>query len=134
MVILVSLPTAFLFNLYGTLLCAFGRANVALMELVTAVTINIALDYCFVAKLRWRHRGRGVGTAASQAISTVVCILYLRRSASELLFRREDCRMDHALLRRMVHFSFVTGLHQPGLYTADSWRPCESGCRRSVAR
>ena len=61
MVILVSLPTAFLFNLYGTLLCAFGRANVALMELVTAVTINIALDYCFVAKLRWRHRGRGVG-------------------------------------------------------------------------
>ena len=127
MVILVSLPTAFLFNLYGTLLCAFGRANVALMELVTAVTINIALDYCFVAKLRWRHRGRGVGTAASQAIS-------LRRSASELLFRREDCRMDYALLRRMVHFSFVTGLHQPSLYTADSWRPCESGCRRSVAR
>lgn len=61
MVILVSLPTAFLFNLYGTLLCAFGRANVALMELVTAVTINIALDYCFVAKASleasWARRG-----------------------------------------------------------------------------
>lgn len=53
MVILVSLPTAFLYDLYGTLLRAIGRANVALMELVTAVTINIALDYCFVAKLRW---------------------------------------------------------------------------------
>ena len=57
MVILVSLPTAFLYDLYGTLLRAIGRANVALMELVTAVTINIALDYCFVAKLRWRYRG-----------------------------------------------------------------------------
>ena len=78
--------------------------------------------------------GAAWATAASQAISTVVCILYLRRSASELLFRREDCRMDHALLRRMVHFSFVTGLHQPSLYTADTWRSCESGYRRSAVR
>ncbi len=115
-VILVSLPAAFLYNLYGALLRAIGRANAALMALAAAVTINVVLDYCFVAKLRWGIAGAAWATAASQAISAAVCILYLRRSAPELIFRREDCRMDHALLRRTAHFSFVTGLHQSSLY------------------
>ena len=115
-VILFSLPAAFLYNLYGALLRAIGRANAALMALAAAVTINVALDYCFVAKLHWGIAGAAWATAASQAISAAVCILYLRRSAPELIFRREDCRMDHALLRRTAHFSFVTGLHQSSLY------------------
>lgn len=45
-----------------------------------------------------------------------MCIVYLRRKAPELLFRREDCRMDRPLLRKTVRFSFVTGLHQSSLY------------------
>ena len=49
-VILASLPAAFLYNLYGALLRAIGRANAALMALAAAVTVNVALDYCFVAR------------------------------------------------------------------------------------
>ncbi len=115
-VILVSLPAAFLYNLYGALLRAIGRANAALMALAAAVTINVALDCWFVAGLHWGISGAAWATAASQAISAAVCIVYLRRKAPELIFRREDCRMDRALLRRSAHFSFVTGLHQSSLY------------------
>ena len=49
-IILASLPAAFLSNLYGALLRAIGRANAALMVLAAAVTVNVALDYCFVAR------------------------------------------------------------------------------------
>lgn len=55
-------------------------------------------------------------TAASQAISAVLCILYLRRKAPELIFARADCRMDGELLKQTAHFSFVTALHQSSLY------------------
>ena len=115
-VILLSLPAAFLYNLYGALLRAIGRANAALGALAAAVTINVALDYCFVARLRWGIAGAAWATAASQAISAAVCILYLRRRALELLFRREDHCVDRALLRQTAHFSFVTALHQSSLY------------------
>lgn len=115
-IILASLPAAFLYNLYGALLRAIGRANAALMVLAAAVTVNVALDYCFVARFQLGIAGAAWATAASQATSAVLCILYLRRKAPELIFARADCRMDGELLKRTAHFSFVTALHQSSLY------------------
>ena len=46
----------------------------------------------------------------------LLCILYLRRKAPELIITRADCRIDGVLLRRTAHFSFVTALHQSSLY------------------
>ena len=60
--------------------------------------------------------GAAWATAASQAISAALCILYLRRKAPELIFARADCRMDGELLKQTAHFSFVTALHQSSLY------------------
>lgn len=114
-IILASLPAAFLYNLYGALLRAIGRANAALMVLAAAVTVNVALDYCFVARFQLGIAGAAWATAASQAISAVLCILYLRRKAPELIFARADWRMDGELLKQTAHFSFVTALHQSSL-------------------
>ena len=116
-IILASLPAAFLYNLYGALLRAIGRANATLMVLAAAVTVNVALDYCFVARFQLGIASTAWATAASQAISAVLCILYLRRKAPELIFARADCRMDGELLKQTAHFSFVTALHQSSLYT-----------------
>ena len=104
------------FVLLPPLLRAIGRANAALMALAAAVTVNVALDYCFVARFHMGIAGAAWATAASQAISAVLCILYLRRKAPELIFARADCRMDGELLKQTAHFSFVTALHQSSLY------------------
>ena len=103
-IILASLPAAFLYNLYGALLRAIGRANATLMVLAAAVTVNVALDYCFVARFQLGIASTAWATAASQAISAVLCILYLRRKAPELIFARADCRMDGELLKQTALF------------------------------
>ena len=110
--ILASLPAAFLYNLYGALLRAIGRANAALMALAAAVTVNVALDYCFVARFHMGIAGTAWATAASQAISAVLCIAYLRRKAPELIFARADRRMDKELLLSLIHISEPTRLRQ----------------------
>lgn len=74
-IILASLPAAFLYNLYGALLRAIGRANAALMVLAAAVTVNVALDYCFVARFQLGIAGAAWATAASQAISAVLRVV-----------------------------------------------------------
>lgn len=71
-IILASLPAAFFYNLYGALLRAIGRANAALMVLAAAVTVNVALDYCFVARFQLGIAGAAWATAASQAISAAL--------------------------------------------------------------
>lgn len=115
-VILASLPMAFLYNLYGALLRAIGRANAALLALAAAVAINLVLDYCFIARLGWGIAGAAWATAAAQTISAALCIVYLKCRAPAMLFRRKDCRMDRNLLRQTAHFSAVTALHQSSLY------------------
>lgn len=115
-VILISLPAAFLYNLYSALLRSVGRAFAALMALALAVGTNLCLDILFVSKLKLGISGAAFATAFSQAVSAALCICYLRHVMPLLLFRREDCRMDNSLLRRTAHFSFVTGLHQSSLY------------------
>ena len=115
-IILFSLPAAFLYNLYSAILRAIGRVNAALIALASAVTVNLVLDFCFVAKLQWGIVGAAWATAASQLLSAVVCIVYLRRQTPGLFFTRDDCHMDMALLRQTAHFSLVTALHQSSLY------------------
>ena len=115
-VILFGLPAAFLYNLYSAILRAIGRANAALMALAAAVTVNVIFDYCFVAKLQWGISGAAWATTASQMLSAMVCMVYLRHQIPDLIFTRDDCRMDGALLHQTAHFSFVTALHQSSLY------------------
>lgn len=115
-VILVSLPAAFIYNLYSALLRSTGRATAALWILAAAVTVNLVLDYWFVAIFHWGIEGAAWATAASQIVSAVLCIVYLWYKAAELFFGRKDCRMNTQLLRRTAHISFVTGLHQSSLY------------------
>jgi len=115
-IILISLPAAFLYNLYGAMLRSIGKAGAALGALGIAVFVHLLLDYWLVASLGMGIEGAATATAVSQLISAVLCILYLWKTAPELLFRREDCRMDQALLKKTGHFSFVTGLHQSSLY------------------
>ena len=78
--------------------------------------INFVLDCLFITQLHWGIAGAAWATACSQALAALLCILYLRRKAPELIFTRADCRMDGVLLRRTAHFSFVTALHQSSLY------------------
>ena len=86
------------------------------MALAVAVTANVGLDVLFIAHFGWGIAGAAWATAASQAVSAVICMLYLRRVTPQLLFARSDCRMDAPLLRRTARYSFVTGLHQSSLY------------------
>lgn len=72
-VILISLPAAFVYNLYGALLRAIGRATAALMALAVAVTVNVGLDMLFIAHFGWGIAGAAWATAASQAVSAVIC-------------------------------------------------------------
>ena len=115
-IVLASLPAAFLYNLYNALLRSVGSANAALGVLTLSVGINLVLSLVFVAKLGMGIAGAAWATAIAQTFSAAACFLYLKKVHPQLIFTRADCRMDRQLLTRTAHFSFVTALHQSGLY------------------
>ena len=115
-IVLASLPAAFLYNLYNALLRSVGSTNAALGVLTLSVALNLVLSLLFVAKLGMGIAGAAWATAIAQTFSAAACFLYLRKTHPALIFTREDCRMDRELLTRTAHFSFVTAMHQSGLY------------------
>ena len=115
-VIFSALLATFLYNLYSALLRAIGQAHIALLALAAAVAVNLGLDLWFVGGLGFGILGAAWATAISQGLSALLCILYLRRAAPELLFRKSDMRPQLRLLGRTVRLSAVTALHQSSLY------------------
>ena len=115
-IVLASLPAAFLYNLYNALLRSVGSTNAALGVLTLSVGLNLLLSLLFVAKLKMGIAGAAWATAIAQTFSAAACFLYLRIAHRDLIFTRQDCRMDKEILQRTFHFSCVTALHQSGLY------------------
>ncbi|MBQ8850997.1 MAG: MATE family efflux transporter [Oscillibacter sp.] len=115
-IVLASLPAAFLYNLYNALLRSVGSTNAALGVLTLSVGLNLVLSLLFVAKLGMGIAGAAWATAIARTFSAAACFGYLYKAHRALIFTKEDCVADRALLKRTAHFSFVTALHQSGLY------------------
>lgn len=114
--IFLSLPAAFLYNMYASALRACGDTAAALGILGAAVGANLVLDLLLVAGLGLGIQGAAQATALTQLISAVLCICYISRCHKELLLKKEDCRLHMEMMKTTIKCSAVTALHQAGLY------------------
>ena len=114
--IFLSLPAAFLYNLFAALLRSSGDTQAALLVLAAAVGANLVLDVVFVALLSGGIEGAAVATALTQLFSALVCYGYLNRTHRELLVCRADCKPELSRLRTTLKFGLVSSLHQCSLY------------------
>ena len=114
--IFLSLPAAFLYNLFAALLRSSGDTQAALLVLAAAVGANLVLDLVFVALLSGGIEGAAIATALTQIFSALVCYAYLRRTHRELLVHRADCRLELSRLCTTLKFGLVSSLHQCSLY------------------
>lgn len=115
-IIFVFLPVTYIYNMYTSLLRSVGNTKMPLLMLAISVGINLGLDVLFIARFDMGIRGAAWATAIAQAISAVSCVLYMRFAMQEFMFTRKNCRLDLLLAKKIIHFGFVTGIHQSGLY------------------
>ena len=114
--IFISLPAAFIYNLYASLLRSCGDTRAALYILAVSILANVVLDILFVVKFQWGIAGAAKATALTQFLSAVLCICYMRKYRGELFFQKQDCSIDKKMIKNTLQFGIVTALHQTGLY------------------
>lgn len=114
--IFLSLPAAFLYNMYASALRASGDTTASLCILAMSVAANLGFDFLFVGYFSLGIEGAAQATALTQIISAVLCILYLFHFHPELLLRKKDCRLDFSMIKNTLQCSFATAMHQAGLY------------------
>ncbi len=114
--IFLSLPAAFLYNLFAAMLRASGDTAAALAILAAAVAANMVLDLLFVAVLGGGIQGAAVATALTQVFSACLCGMYLCRSHRELLLKKSELKPDRGSFFRTLAFGLITSMHQCSLY------------------
>lgn len=114
--IFLSLPAAFLYNMYAAALRSCGDTVAALVILAMSVFFNLVLDVIFVGHCNFGIRGAAQATAFTQLLSCVLCILYLTHAHREFLFSRRECTLRKQTISDTLSISAATALHQAGLY------------------
>lgn len=116
LVIYLGLPAAFLYNWCAAVLRSVGNTKSALWILLTAMILNVILDFWFVLYCGMGISGTAAATVISQLFAALICMGYMKSKYPGLLFHYADASLDKGLLLKTVKFGTVSALHQSSLY------------------
>lgn len=105
-IICLGIVTTIGYNMFASILRAMGNSRTPLYFLIFSSFLNVLLDILFVAGFRMGIGGAAIATVLSQAVSAVLCGIYVRRNYSEYLPAREDFHIS----RQMLSTLFSTGI------------------------
>ncbi len=98
------------FNICSGVLRAVGNSTTPLFFLIFSSVLNIILDLLFVSTFQMGVRGAAIATVVSQALSTLLSILYILRRSRFLVPARMHFRIDGQLYRDMLGQGLSIGL------------------------
>lgn len=108
--IFLGLPATFLYNTLSGLIRALGDSKTPLLFLLLSSGLNIILDILSVTVLKMGVSGPGAATVVSQAISGLLCLLYVKKRFELLHPSRRDLRLDGGYIRRLLLMGLPMGL------------------------
>ncbi|MGN1231777.1 MAG: MATE family efflux transporter, partial [Anaerotignum sp.] len=115
-IVLGGLTVTFLYNLYAASLRAIGDTKMALLFLIIAILLNTALDVVFISFLGWGIAGAAWATVFSQCVAAIGCGAYMKKRMPDLVFQKEDRKIDWRMLKETFQFTFISALQQSSLY------------------
>lgn len=101
-IILAGLTAAAMYQICAAVLRAVGDSYTPLFFLIFSNLLNILLDYFCILQLRLGVSGAAAATVFSQALSAVLCFLYMRKKYPEIKIGIKDILPDQAVYRRLL--------------------------------
>lgn len=89
-IIVLGLAATLVYNFEAGVLRAVGDSVVPLVVLMISTALNIGLDLLLVAVFKLGVVGAAAATVAAQAVSAVLCLIYLIKRRRFLIVKRSD--------------------------------------------
>ena len=115
-IVFVGLIFTYLYNFFSNTLRSIGDSRTPLIFLIISSVLNILLDVLFVIVIGLGVPGAAIATVVSQAVSSTLCFLYIRRSIPLVHLTRKELVLDKGLLKTTIQFGWVTALQQTCIY------------------
>lgn len=115
-IIFSGLLFTFLYNILASAFYAIGDSFSPLLFLFLSALLNIALTCLLVIRLDFGVAGAALATVIAQAVSVLLCALYIILRVPLLSLKRSEWKLDLPALLRTARFGIVTATQLSALY------------------
>ena len=110
LIIFLGIPFTILYNLVSGILRAVGDSRTPFIFLAISTILNIFLDLFCIAVLGWGCAGAAIATITSQAMSGILCLLFIWKKVPLLHLEKENCRLRSTDTKNMLLMGVPMGL------------------------
>ena len=108
-IILAGLIAATCYNICAAILRAIGDSFTPLIFLIISAILNILLDYTFIMLFSMGVGGAALATVISQAISALLCFIYMHRKYPQLTLSRQDLSAEKETYTKLLSTGLSMG-------------------------
>lgn len=105
-------PFTYFYNAISSALKSVGDSKTPLKFVAFSSILNGVLDMIFIGGLGFGIVCSATTTVIAEAVSAVLCIVYVYRKIPMLQLRKDEFRIDRALLKKTLQYGSVTALQQ----------------------
>lgn len=105
-----AIPLTFGFNLFSGQIRALGNSRQPFFFLITSAVVNVLLDVVLILGCGLGVAGAGIATWLSQALSVILCLLYIRKRMQLLIPKGNERRFDNKRTSILLNNGVPMGL------------------------
>ena len=109
-VIFLGIPATYLYNLLSCTIRSLGDSTTPLIFLVFSSVVNVLLDLFTILVLDMGVAGAGWATITAQAVSGILCLIYMRRKFTILKMDVEEGKPDRHYMKILCNMGIPMGL------------------------
>ena len=110
LIIFLGIPFTLLYNLLSSILRSVGDSRTPFVFLAFSAILNIFLDLFCIMVLKLGCAGAAIATITAQAISGILCLLFIIRKMPLLRLKKENQVIQKAAVRELLNMGVPTGL------------------------
>ncbi len=99
-----------MYNVCCSIMNAVGNSKRPLYYLIFSSLVNIVLDLLFIGGFGWGVWAAAVATVISQAVSVVLCMIYLLREGNIYTVELQKIRFHRDILREVISYGLPSGV------------------------
>ncbi len=108
--IFVGIPFIYLYNFLSGVIRSIGDSKTPLVFVVIASVVNIALDLILIIGIGMGVEGAAIATVISQALSGILCLIYMRKKFDILKMSKDEWKWDGGYVRTLLIMGMPMGL------------------------
>ena len=109
-VIFLGIPFTLMYNYLSSVLRSLGDSRTPFVFLAFSAILNIFLDLFCIVVLKWDCAGAAIATITAQAVSGILCLVYIFKKVQIMHLEAEDREIEGSAVKELLVMGIPTGL------------------------